>query len=211
MSMKAPTTLLNLRNFLYARAGMKWTWSVCLSFAALLLTILGLWTNRPFLIACIGVGSVALPILVTWIRESASDDMLKGDKCRRLILLSDGLGQPIPPSQIAEVRSWVLGAAILPSAFVPPYYLSSLPAGPQRLADNLTESAFFTKALAAKCSYGFWIACGTAAVAARRGAASGRSLAERSTRIEPRNCEDYWRLHRLCHLGGLCSAGKEVR
>jgi hypothetical protein len=104
----------------------------------------------------------------------AASDLQKGDKCRRLILYADSLGETIPASQIAEVRSWAAGAQLGSAPFEPPYYSSTLPPGAQRLADNLTESAFFTKIVATKCQFALWFAFGMTLV----GAASALLLAD---------------------------------
>lgn len=163
--MGTPDTLSELRNHLYQLAEKRWTWSVCLAVCTLVASLIALFNQHPRVAAIAAAGGALLPVVVAWLRESASTALLHGDKCRRLILYADGLGQQIPASQLADVRSWSLGASLGPAPFTPPYYASKLPVGPRRLADITTESAFFTRALAGKVQTALWVAFGvTAAV-----------------------------------------------
>ncbi len=164
--MELPDTLADLRNFLYQRGEQKWITSLSISFGVLGLTITGLWLQSTFLIGIGALASVVAPIAIAWLRESASLDLQRGDKCRRLILYADSLGHEVPASQMATVRAWALGGSISPAPFVRPYYVSRLVPGPQRLADNVTEAAFFTHALATKLQVGLWTAFGIAVIVA---------------------------------------------
>ena len=61
-----------------------------------------------------------------------------------------------------EIRGGALGAAIPGAQFIRPYYTSTIEPGPRRLADNIAESAFFTKLLAGKVSTTLWVVTGGA-------------------------------------------------
>lgn len=142
--MKEQKYLLDIRNYLYGKAENLWWTSIWVAIGTQFLSLLSLWTdNRPF-ITIIGFTAVASPIVIAWLREQASDISNKAGKCRRLVLYADGLGQKIPKHVIASVRARCIGNFLKEAPFIPPYYSSSLEAGPNRLADIVAESAFFT-------------------------------------------------------------------
>ena len=150
MSRSPNHDLADLRNHLYGRAEWLWQGSLVLSGTVLVLTLWGFWSNVPSWLSVTGVAAIIAPVVVAWMREAASELIVRGDKCRRLILYADGFGREIASSELAEVRAWGLGVDTDTAPFVRPYYSSREAPGPRRLADILTESAFFTKQLAAK-------------------------------------------------------------
>lgn len=164
--MKNPDTLSELRNHLYQLAEARWLWSLYLAVFALVVSVSAAFSQHLWVGVTAGLVGAVLPVVVAWLRETASSELLQGDKCRRLILYADGLGHEIPPSQLLDVRAWGLGVSLGPAPFTPPYYASKLPIGPRRLADILTESAFFTCALAGKVSFALWIIFGVGITAA---------------------------------------------
>lgn len=153
-------SLAEVRNHLYLRAEMLWQASLVFALATLLLTLFGLWTQNPAWLGVTGIAALILPIAIVWIRESATTFVIRGDKCRRLIFYSDGLGQEITPADVSEVRAWSMGDSLGPAPFSPPYYSSTQPQGIQRLADIAAESAFFSANLARKLQVWLWIAFG---------------------------------------------------
>lgn len=158
MSRSAFHDLADLRNHLYARAEWMWQGSLVLTGIVLALTLWGFWSNSPSWLSITGLAAVIAPVVVAWLREAASEQIVRGDKCRRLILYADGFGREIKSSELAEARAWGLGVNTDAAPFVRPYYSSREAPGPRRLADILTESAFFTKHLAAKVRAGLMIA-----------------------------------------------------
>jgi hypothetical protein len=150
--------LSDLRNYLYRRAEWLWQWSLIISLAALAIAVIGLWNDAPSSVSAAGLVAILVPVAVAWLRETATDLIVRGDKCRRLILYADGLGSQIEASELAEVHAWGLGVKLDAAPFIRPYYASTLPAGPKRLADILAESAFFTEQLAARLHAALWIA-----------------------------------------------------
>ena len=142
--------LPRLRNHLFLRAEHLWELSILLAGGMLAVTIVGLWVNKPFIVSTVGLVALVFPVTVSWLREAANVAQLRADKCRRLILLADGLGHEIAPAELAEVRAWGLGVTLDQAPFVRPYYSSTLSFGFQRLADMSAEAAFFTEQLAGR-------------------------------------------------------------
>lgn len=142
--------LPRLRNHLFLRAEHLWELSILLAVAMLAATLVGLWVNKPFIVSTVGLVALVFPVAVSWLREAANVAQLRADKCRRLILLADGLGHEIAPAELAEVRAWGLGVKLDQAPFVRPYYSSTLLFGFQRLADMSAEAAFFTEQLAGR-------------------------------------------------------------
>ena len=118
-----------------------------------MLSLIAMWADNNVFMTIIGFTAVISPIAIAWLREQATDITSKADKCRRLILYADGLGQEIPKHEIASVRAWTIGKSLKETPFVPPYYSSRLEAGPNRLAEIVAESAFFTHQLVAKVNF----------------------------------------------------------
>jgi len=152
---RSPThDLSDLRNYLYSRAEWMWQGSLAITGIVLALTLWGFWSNSPNWLSITGLAAIIAPIVVAWQREAASQLVVRGDKCRRLILYADGFGREIASSELAEARAWGLGVNTDAAPFIRPYYSSKETPGPRRLADIVTESAFFTKQLAAKVRAG---------------------------------------------------------
>lgn len=160
--MTAPVDLADIRNHLYRVAEYWWVASIVIALMTLCAAFAALWIATPIFISIAGILSLLAPIAVTWTREVASTSLLRGDKCRRLILYADGLGRDIAPEDLAQVRAWTLGARLKEAPFVKPYYSSEKSPGPQRLADIMAESAFFTEHLARKLTTGLGIVFGAA-------------------------------------------------
>jgi len=154
----APNDLANIRNYLFLRAERLWEWSLVLAVGMVGATVAGLWINTPWIVSSIGLIALAFPVAVSWMRDTANDAQLKAEKCRRLILIADGLGHDIAPAELAEVRAWGLGVTLDAAPFVKPYYSSALPDGTQRLADIAAEAAFFSAQLAGKVAAGVRLA-----------------------------------------------------
>ncbi|MEE4355052.1 MAG: hypothetical protein V2I97_01190 [Desulfococcaceae bacterium] len=145
--MSGSSDLADVRNHLFNKSENRWWLSFYLTAGMQLLLLLSMIWNHPIVVYVTGFGALVLPLAVTWIREWAASFSGKGDKVRRVILYADSLGENIPPQEKALIRGWTEGADLAPVPYNPPYFFSTLPAGPARLADNVCESAFFTMKL----------------------------------------------------------------
>lgn len=164
--MTLPIDLSDIRNHLYQRAEQWWIVSLLISVVTLCLVLIALWIDSSPWVSLAGIFAILAPVSIAWAREAASASLLRGDKCRRLILYADGLGHDIPPEDLAEVKVWALGSQLKEAPFVKPYYSSSKSPGPQRLADIIAESSFFTEHLARKIATGLWVTFGIALIVA---------------------------------------------
>lgn len=142
--------LPDIRNYLYDEAEKLWWWSLYLTLAAQLSSLVAVLINKAWVLAIGGFLALVAPIGVVWLREWASTLTQQADKCRRLILYADGLGEEIPKEDLATIRAWTTGTQLKAAPFTRPYYASQLPSGSNRLVDIIAESAYFTCHLAGK-------------------------------------------------------------
>jgi hypothetical protein len=138
----------DIRNHLYDQAEKYWWASLLLGLAVQVIssgsTII---QNSSFTI----VASTILffvPIVARWLQEKSKNDTSKALKCRLAILYSDAFGEEIPDDISREIKSWVGEVKLSKAPFRRPYYDSKLPFGANRLADIVSESAFWTYKLA---------------------------------------------------------------
>lgn len=150
--------LPDIRNYFFDKAELCWRTSFWLAFIAQFLLLLAIWIENNAFLLIVAIFGVLLPITMDWLRELASDYFFRGDKCRRLILYSDGLGKNITREDLLEIQSWVMKQQINEAPYKKPYYASILPHGPNRLADITAESAFFTEKLSEKAIDRLWLA-----------------------------------------------------
>ncbi len=133
----------------YARS-KRWgnvsTWLAVLASVVAIVTLLlraDVWT--------MALGSLALvfPVASFVAREIHAIFHARAEQIRRILLLADGLGKQPSPVTLANLQVEAGNARVTEPPYLPPYYNSSLPPGPSRLADIAEESAFFTHHLAA--------------------------------------------------------------
>lgn len=142
--------LSDIRNLLYDKAECLWSWSLSLALFAQVSALAALWLNKPGILITAGFIALIAPIIEVWFKEWADHYTQKADKCRRLILYADGFGEEIPKEEVATIFAWVTNEQPKKAPFTRPYYASSLPYGPKRLADIVAESSYYTSHLAAK-------------------------------------------------------------
>lgn len=148
--MENTISLSDVRNYLYDETERRWWWSFFLALATQFMVLVAVIIDIPVFLIGAGLISLTIPIGRGWLQKFARDYQNKADKCRRLILYSDGLGHEIRREDLATVQSWVMGAQVDEAPFTRPYYASNLEAGPQRLVDIAAESAYFTSCLSGK-------------------------------------------------------------
>lgn len=155
--------IVNIRFYLYSQSSKWWNLSMALAVITPLSAVYAVWNESHWVLYIVAILSLVTPIGIAWAREIANNHFLHADKCRRVILLQDGLGWPTSKEDLAEIRAWAINVKLKQAPFVDPYFSSSKPAGANRLADIVTESTFFTVNLAGKAALGFLILClGTA-------------------------------------------------
>lgn len=153
-----------IRDHLYYKSEKLWWLTFSMALGIQIFSLIAIWINHTVLLSIVGLIALTIPIAIAWIREQAGGISGKADKCRRLILYSDGLGEPISKEDLAILRTWAIGDRTRKPSFIPPYYASMLPPGPNRLADIMTESAFFTEYLADKVVTRLSIVLGLSAI-----------------------------------------------
>lgn len=152
-----PKDLSDIRNHLYDRAERLWWVTFCIALGTQVNVLIAVWEPNKTFLTVAAILSLLASIAIVWLREHALTIMTKADKCRRLILYSDGLGRDISSSELAQIRAWTLGKELTSAPFVKPYYSSEKPVGPNRLADIMAESAFFTTNLAERMVIFLWV------------------------------------------------------
>jgi hypothetical protein len=124
IEMTSTIDLTDTRNHLYQKAETWWLVSIAISVITLFMTLVAHWIGSPGWVSLGGIVAIIAPVTIAWAREAASTNLLRGDKCRRLILYADGFGHEIAPEDIAQVKAWALGAQLKEAPFVKPYYSS---------------------------------------------------------------------------------------
>ena len=146
-------TALNIEDIkysLYKNSERLWWYSLSGWFLAVVASVLSIIIDQKDILSLIGIFSFLTPFGIVWLRELAVALSFKADKCRRLILYSDGLGSVISDTELLEVKGFSVGEKIENAYYEPPYYDSTQEPGEARLLDILGESAFFTKELSRK-------------------------------------------------------------
>lgn len=149
--MEKQKDLHDIRTTLFDKSECFWLLSIFLGIITqVIVLILPFIENDPF-VTTTGFLLILFPILSSIVKEWSNSYKNQGDKCRRLILYSDGLGNEITPHDLSNIRCALLGKVRFKEApYIKPYYSSSFTPGYRRLADITAESAFFTFHLAKK-------------------------------------------------------------
>jgi len=85
---------------------------------AQLSSLIAVLINQSLVLAIAGFLALVAPIGVVWLREWASMLTQQADKCRRLILYADGLGEEISKEDLATVRSWTTAIQLKAEPFI---------------------------------------------------------------------------------------------
>ncbi|MEI1373671.1 hypothetical protein PQG02_14875 [Nostoc sp. UHCC 0926] len=164
IAMRKLKDIPDIRNYLYDETEKLWWWSIYFTLGAQLSSLIAVLINNAWVLAITGFFALVTPIGVVWLREWANTLTQQADKCRRLILYADGLGEAIPKEDLATIRSWKTGNQLKAAPFTRPYYASKLATGSNRLVDIIAESAYFTCHLAGKAAVSLQIICAFSAL-----------------------------------------------
>lgn len=157
------------RNYLYRSAELKWLWSLALAAVALVVAIVGAVAEGKTPLVVAGAIAIFCSVVIAWLRELATGEQIKADKCRRLVLHTNTLGIAMPGDELADINSWSIGKKLARAPFEGSYFHSPFPPGAKRLADATTESAYFTKYLCGQIQFWLWIAFGVAIIVSALG------------------------------------------
>lgn len=140
--------IADIRNHLYDRAERHWLTSLLLGLGVqVVFASTTVIQNATFTITTSTI-LFFIPIATRWIQEKSKNDTLKALRCRLAILYSDAFNESIPTEVLREINSWAGMTKLSKAPFKKPYYDSKLTPGPNRLADIVSESAFWTYNLA---------------------------------------------------------------
>ncbi|TAL78667.1 MAG: hypothetical protein EPN88_02095 [Bacteroidetes bacterium] len=138
--------LIDIMGCEYGRSKKWWNIGFYLKCLLILISLVAIFATSMFA-TIIGFATLLIPISAFWVREKASNHYSQAEKVRRLLLLSDGLGIELPKLEIAQLEVEIGTLDKNRPLYTPPYYDSPLSTGPNRLADIIAESSFFTKNL----------------------------------------------------------------
>ena len=138
----------DIRNYLYNRAEKYWWTSLLLGLGVQFISVISTITKNPAFTIISSVLLIFVPIIARWFQEISKDDTFRALKCRLAILYSDAFGSEIPLDISREIKCWIKEKKLSKAPFRRPYYDSELDHGSNRLADIVSESAFWTYNLA---------------------------------------------------------------
>lgn len=138
----------DIRNYLYNRAEKYWWASLLLGLSVQFVSVISTLAKNPVFTIISSVLLIFVPIIARWFQEVSKDDSFRALKCRLAILYSDAFGNEIPSDISREIKCWIKDKKLSKAPFKRPYYDSKLDYGPNRLADIVSESAFWTYNLA---------------------------------------------------------------
>lgn len=136
--------LQDIKNHFFNRAENLWWGILATNIAIEALAVLLVYFSNTYFVLGVGLLGILSPVVTSWLRELEQDWRGKGDKCRRYLLIMDGLGEKLKAEEYLEVDSWVLHKNIKRATYEAPYFFSTKQRGPSRLMQNIGESAFFT-------------------------------------------------------------------
>jgi ABC-type transport system involved in cytochrome bd biosynthesis fused ATPase/permease subunit len=129
----------------FQRSKTRWGWVLVLEASLVGCALAAALVTVRAVSLSLAAASLVIPIIAFIVREGAAIAYGRGERLRRMLLLRDGLGRSPSAYELAQLRV-ELAAEVSPVS--EPYFESSLPHGPQRLAMHIQESAFFTQKLA---------------------------------------------------------------
>ena len=168
MNTKSTDTIETIRHSLYSRAERSWwvalVWVVTGLATTLFLVHPSASTTKVFESICLGVSALA-SVMAALCRRWASTCAARADLCRRAFLYGNTLGKDLSLEEQRIIALWPADTALNSVTTARPYFSSSECQGPDRLADAVGESAFFTAELARLMANGGFILASACALA----------------------------------------------
>ncbi len=138
----------DIRNHLYNETEKNWRIAILLGLSAQIVSISSTFIQNSGIVALLNFFLFLTPVAAQWFREKSKDLSQRALTCRLAIVYSDSFGREIPPTISKEISSWVHEKKLDKAPFKKPYFDSKLSPGTLRLADVVSESAFWTYNLA---------------------------------------------------------------
>jgi hypothetical protein len=131
--------------------------AVCDWSTAVVATI-GLFAGGGTFLYGLAIASVVLATGTVYFRLMTSAKKGVAEKGRRAVVLADGLGKPIEGKRLSDLRTTFSVSETEAKAWEDPnYYESTAPAGAERLAAMVQESAFWSRYLYLKSARRSWM------------------------------------------------------
>lgn len=122
--------------------------SIALSSILAVISVISTFNLSKSLLLAIAISSLIIQGAVFVLRLIGENKLELGEEIRRSIMLSDGLGITLSPSDWVRLAQKVGKTNFSQSPAGNQYYYSKAVPGPQRLLENLRESSFWTNCLA---------------------------------------------------------------
>lgn len=156
MNDSSADTIQTIRHSMYIRAE-RWWWialgCVVVGGIAALLLVRPIFPQDSPASTAIFLVSVVAPVLAAIARWLSGHFSGRADLCRRAFLYRDALGADLSIDERRIVALWPANTPLNDVTKQAPYFSSGQQRGPTRLADAVSESAFYTAELARKVSY----------------------------------------------------------
>lgn len=159
------------------------TWLLATQFAVALPAAISVFFDNGSILYYLAVIGAAL-LVVWWLLDgSYQAHRTAAENARRAALVVGGLGQPLSSEALLHIEeSFLVTEDAAKAAMMPGYFASTAPAGPQRLAEMIDESAFFTEKLQAASAK--FMGAAFALIVLAFSAVAGVALPYASTEVE---------------------------
>jgi hypothetical protein len=138
--------LSNVMKDEFSVSKLSWAAVLVLQVAAIVVAIVAI-REPAWALPALTSGAL-VPIACAALKRRGGISYDRGEKLRRLIVRSEGLGEAPSPVELAVAAAEMPGLASLDPEPLGSYYASAKAPGPQRLAHIVAESAMFTARLA---------------------------------------------------------------
>ncbi|WP_374470729.1 hypothetical protein [Phenylobacterium sp.] len=141
----------------YARSGSMRTRAMCAQVALAIVSAITAFPLPDVVSTLLAVVATLVALALGWATWEGRKSRSCAERLRRTILLLNGLGAPLSESELRDITSVCSATRSEADALRDPaYFKSKAPLGARRLAENLAESAFWTRTLAGYASKDAW-------------------------------------------------------